>query len=264
MQPNGDGKRLLGRVRKARIADLIRSRGFMSSSALAEAFGVSEMTVRRDLAELDIQGELIRTHGGAVAPDGAAASVEPAFDDRSQANRSAKLRIAATAERFIQRGQAVALDVGTTTYELARCLASRNDVKVFTNNLRIAALLGTHAVEIYVLGGRVRFNEMSLCGPVAVQQARKLWFERAFIGVSAIAPAGFFDYSIEEVEVKQMFLERAAHRIVLCDSSKFDRISLVQVGRLDEFHTLITDAPPPKQLAAALETAGVSVVVAAE
>ena len=177
----GHPTRLLGRVRKARIVEMIRTRGSVSSSALAAEFGVSDMTVRRDLAELDTQGKLLRTHGGAVPPDrpGTETSepVEPFFDDRSARNQEAKRRIAATAQRLVHKGQAVALDVGTTTYELAVCLATRTGIKVFTNNLRVAALLGTsHSSEIYLLGGRLRHNEMSLCGPVAVQQAKKLTF----------------------------------------------------------------------------------------
>jgi len=261
-----DQKRLLGRVRKARIAEMIRARGFMSSSEIAAEFGVSEMTVRRDLAELDLQGELMRTHGGAVTREeqtpGASDAEEPLFDDRNRHNHNAKLRIAATAERMIAKGSSVALDVGTTTYQLAVCLAARNDVRVFTNNLRIAALLGAHSVEIYMLGGRVRHNEMSLCGPVAVQQARKLRFDTAFIGVSSLSTAGIFDYSIEETELKRIFLEQATHKVVLCDSSKFGKVSLVQVAQLDEFDTLITDAAPPPELADVLKANGVSVIVA--
>ena len=265
-QAGDPSKRLLGPVRKARIAELIRSRGFMSNGALAAEFGVSEMTVRRDLAELGIQGELLRTHGGAVARDGRPAEnahvVELSFDDRSRTNRDAKARIAAAAERLVKRGHAIVLDVGTTTYELAARLATRDDVKVFTNDLRIAALLAMHCSEIYVLGGRVRQREMSLCGPMAAQQARRLWFETAFIGVSGVTPNGFFDYSIEEAEMKRTFLNKATHKVVLCDASKFDRRSLVRVAALREINTLITDAAPPPELAGAFKTAGVTVLVA--
>ena len=263
-----DGKRLFGRIRKVRIAELIRLRGFMSSADLAAAFNVSEMTVRRDLVELDQQGELTRTHGGAVAreqrPAELVQSVEPLFDDRSRRNRQEKARIAAAAERMVLKGQAVALDTGTTTYQLAASLSSRSDIKVFTNNLRIGQLLGSHQVEIYILGGRVRHNEMSLCGPVAVQQAKRLRFDTAFIGVSALSTSGVYDFSIDETEIKRIFMEQATHKVVLCDSSKFDSVSLVQVARLDEFDTLITDAPPPPSLAAALKAASVNVIVATD
>lgn len=265
-QQANEAGRLFGHIRKMRVAEMIRDRGFMSSADLAAAFGVSEMTIRRDLTELDQQGELTRTHGGAVSREQrlpeAAEMVEPLFEERTKRCRKEKARIAAAAERMVLKGQAVALDTGTTTYQLAASLASRGDIRVFTNNLRIGQLLSSHLVEIYMLGGRVRHHEMSMCGPVAVQQAQRLRFDTAFIGVSAISAAGVFDFSIDETEIKRIFMGQATHKVVLCDSSKFDQVSLVQVARLDEFDTLITDASPPPALDAALKAASVGVIVA--
>lgn len=250
--PDEASKRLLGRVRKTRMAELVRIRGFMSSGALAVEFGVSEMTVRRDLAELGTQGEVLRTHGGAMARDAPGtddpSKVELSFDDRSRSNRQGKLRIAAAAERLVQKGHAIVLDVGTTTYELAACLASRSDIKVFTSDLRIGALLGAHVAETYVFGGRIRQNEMSLCGPMAVQQAQKLWFDTAFVGLAGVTADGIFDYSIEEGEMKRTFLARATRKVLLCDRTKFEQRSLIQIAPLEAIDTLITDAPPPASL----------------
>jgi DeoR family glycerol-3-phosphate regulon repressor len=265
---SGEGrKRLLGRVRKERTAEMIRMRGFMSSSALAAEFGVSEMTVRRDLAELDALGELIRTHGGAVWREPrtieTVGAQEPFFDERTKRNHEAKLRIATAAERLVAKGSAVALDVGTTTYQLAHRLANRSDIKIVTNNLRIATLLASHSVDIYLLGGNVRRNEMSLCGPVAVQQAEKLRFDIAFIGVAGISASGIFDYAIEEAELKRVFLAQASRKVALCDASKFGQVSLVQVAQLKEIDTVVTDAAPPADIAEALAEAGVETIVAA-
>ena len=265
-QDQDESKRLLGRVRKERMTEMIRRRGFMSSSALAAEFGVSEMTVRRDLAELSAQGTLIRTHGGAMWREEQVLETkgaeEPFFDARMRLNRQAKARIAAAAERLVQKGQAVALDLGTTIYELAVRLASRNEIRIITNNLRVATMLASRPGDVYLLGGHVRHNEMSLCGPVAVQQAGKLRFDIAFLGVAALSQGGIYDYAIEEAELKQVFLTQATRRIVLCDASKFGRVSLVHVARLDQFDTLITDAPPPPDLAAALSAAGVETIIA--
>jgi DeoR family glycerol-3-phosphate regulon repressor len=261
-QPSG---RLIGRVRKERIARMIRERGFMSSAALAEAFGVSEMTARRDLAELEARGLVQRTHGGAVSgPEtaGVEAPREPFFDERRQHNHEAKSRIARAAAGLVRPMQAVALDVGTTTYALARLLAPREGLRIVTSNLRVAALCQPGGAEVYALGGRVRPKEMSLCGPIAVEQARKLWFDVAFIGVSAVSESGIFDYAVEETEMKQVLAERATRRIVLADSSKFGGRSLVAIGGLDSLDVLVTDAVPPAALAAALDAAGVEVLVA--
>lgn len=257
--------RLIGRVRKTRIEQLIQQNGSMSITALASEFNVSEMTIRRDLSELEARGHIQRTHGGAVVEqpgETRLASEERFFDERRNANRAAKTAIARKALGLVNAGQAVALDVGTTNYELASMLAERTDIRVFTNNLRVAALMGQSQAEIYLLGGRVRQKEMSLCGPVAVDQARRLWFDIAFIGVSALSPHGIFDFAFEEIELKHAYIDRAKKRVVLADSSKFDQTSLVQISGFDVIDAVVTDAPPPARIAAALEAAGVEVILA--
>ena len=258
--------RLIGRVRKDRIAQLIRERGFMSSAALSELFGVSEMTVRRDLAELEMRGMVQRTHGGAVTEAAHAppedAPEEPVFDERAKRNAEAKARIARAAALLVHPQQAVALDVGTTTYALAQILVRDRRLQLFTSNLCIAALSGPGCSDVYALGGRVRPSEKSLVGPVAIEQLRKLWFDVAFLGVSSVSPAGIFDYSIEEIALKRIYAERATRRVVLADSSKFGARALAEIGGFALFDTLVTDAPPPAPLAAALGAASVEVIVA--
>lgn len=257
--------RMIGHVRKARIEQLIQQNGSMSISALATEFNVSEMTIRRDLSEIETRGHIQRTHGGAVIERMGTirqASEERFFDDRRNTNRAAKTAIARKALELLDAGQAVALDVGTTNYELASLLAERTDIRVFTNNLRIAALMGQSQAEIYLLGGRVRQKEMSLCGPVAVDQARRLWFDIAFLGVSAISPSGIFDFAFEEIELKHAYMERAKKRVVLADSSKFDQTSVIQISGFDEIDALVTDAPPSPRISAALEAAGVQIILA--
>jgi DeoR/GlpR family transcriptional regulator of sugar metabolism len=261
----GEG-RLIGRVRKERIATMISSQGFVSSAALAELFQVSEMTIRRDLAELETRGEIQRTHGGAVTeampPKQRRAFREPFFDERQNLNREAKVRIACAALAFVKPAHAIALDVGTTTFQLARLISSEFGVRIFTNNLRIASARSERNAEIYLLGGRIREKEMSLCGPVAVEQARRLWFDVVFLGVSSVTSQGVFDYSIEEAELKRVFIERATQKVVLADSSKFDEMSLVQVATLQQLDVLITEAAPPAALGASLVAAGVEIVIA--
>jgi len=268
-EPRSDSDgRLIGRVRKERIARMIRERGFMSSAALAELFGVSEMTVRRDLAELEMRGVVQRTHGGAVTDAAPAAAEEaphePFFDEREKRNAEAKARIARAAAALVRPMQTVALDVGTTTHALAQILVRDERLQLFTSNLRIATLSGPGCAEVYALGGRVRPAEKSLVGPVAIDQLRKLWFDVAFLGVSSVSPAGIFDYAIEEIELKREFAQRAARRVVLADSSKFGARALAQIGALDVFDTLVTEAVPPGELGRALGAAGVEVIVAPE
>ncbi len=165
---------------------------------------------------------------------------------------------------MLRPGEAVGLDVGTTAYEVACRLADVGDFRVFTNNLRAAMRLGDSANRVYLPGGQVRKAEMSVFGSIAVAQLRNYWLDRVFIGVSGLTEAGCFDYSLEDTEVKQVYIERASEVVVVCDSSKFDRVSVVRVCGLDDVDVLITEAMPPPELARALDAAGVRVVVAGE
>jgi DeoR/GlpR family transcriptional regulator of sugar metabolism len=158
----------------------------------------------------------------------------------------------------------VLLDVGTTTDYLASLFRSGPSVRTFTNSMRIATLLAQEKQDVYIPAGPVRTDELSVCGPAAVSHFGSLHFDVAFIGVSGICSSGLFDYSLEEAEMKRVFLQQSARKIVLCDSSKFDRMSLVQIATMNEFDMLITDAQPPAAIAEALEKADVTLVVASE
>jgi DeoR family glycerol-3-phosphate regulon repressor len=269
LMPRGFGKapRMLAEARHALIAEAVVTRGFVSVTALAAELMVSEMTIRRDLDELERDGRLVRTHGGGVAPDGigGAESIdreEPAFEARLRENREAKERIAAVAAELAADRKTVALDIGSTTYCLAMRLLERADLRVFTNSLQIASLLAGGRGHVYVPGGRVRREELSIGGPLAVAEFENLWFDIAFVGVSGITKAGFFDYSPEENEMKGVYLRRSSRKVVLCDSSKMQRMSLVRVAGLEEVDTIVTDADPPDEIAAALAAAGVELRIA--
>ncbi len=265
---SAETRRLPAQVRQARLVEAVRERGFISVAEIAASLSVSEMTIRRDLDELEREGHLVRTHGGALAPEGegdhAIDREEPAFEARLRRNQVAKERIAAFAAGLIEGSQAVALDVGTTTYLVAQLVADRPGVKIFTSSLHAAALLSRGACDVYMPGGQVRGNEMSLCGPTATEQFEQLWFDIALIGVSGITAGGLFDYSFDDSELKRVYLRRSARKAVLCDASKFHRMSLVQVADFKEIDMLVTDAPPPDDIAKALAAAKVTVHVAAE
>lgn len=254
-------------ARQARILDLLSRQGFLSVGDVAAATGISEITARRDLAELALRGALKRTHGGAMALRNGQAEVfdafEPAFDARRRRNNDGKSAIARAAAQLVKPGATIALDVGTSTLELARCLTDVGEIKVVTNNLRAASLLADSPHAVYVPGGRVRGKELSIYGPNAAAQIGDYWFDLAFIGVSGITEAGLFDYSPEDTDIKRIYMARARQVAVLCDAQKFGHLSMVQVAELGQFHILVTDASPPEALANALDKSGVRLVVAA-
>ena len=265
-EPAAAWPRALAPQRHAAIVDALREQGSVTVTELAAALKVSDMTVRRDLIELERFGRLVRIHGGAVATEAdrppALDRDEPSFERRLSQRRAAKERIAAAAAALAADCRSIALDTGTTTLLLAQRLAGRAHAKIFTNNVRIAGAVGGGGAEVYLAGGRVRADELSVGGPAAVAQFADLWFDVAFLGVSGVTADGLFDYAFEDAELKHVYLKRSALKVVLCDASKFQRMSLVLIAPLADVDVLITDAPPPPELAAALAAARVAVQVA--
>lgn len=252
--------------RQADLLSRLNQAGFMSVGDLASAAGVSEITVRRDLALLERSGVVRRTHGGAIGlrRDDASAfdADEPSFEARRRRNGAAKARIARTAERLIAPGQSVAIDTGTTTFELARLVGRISDLQIVSNNTRVASILADSPNPVYVVAGRVRGRELSIYGQRAIESLRDYSFDIFFLGISGITADGLFDYSPEDAEVKRAFMARAARVVALCDSAKFNRKAMVRVAEPAEIHTLVCDAAPDPALARALARAGVEVVVA--
>ncbi|RUU11897.1 DeoR/GlpR transcriptional regulator [Mesorhizobium sp. M7A.T.Ca.TU.009.01.3.2] len=263
---DADRQRLLAHDRQARILAFLRRTGSLTVAAAAAELAVSDMTIRRDLVELEREGRLVRIHGGAIEAENpplvAMDSEEPSFDSRLRQRRDPKAAIAAAAAALVSGYRTIALDVGTTTYLMAEHLKDLPHAKVFTNSLRIAAALNGGVPEVYVAGGRVRADEMSTGGPAAIAQFEALWFDVAVIGVSGITADGLFDYSFDDTDMKRAYLRRSGTKIVLCDSAKFLRMSLVRIAPLSDVDILITDAEPPAKIAAALAAAKVDLRIA--
>ncbi len=263
--PDAAGGRPPAGLRLETVRRMLAEHGFVSVTAIAKDLGVSDMTVRRDLARLEEMDLAVRTHGGALAPGKQGMSFdadEPAFDARARKGAAAKGAIAAEAAALPRPFQTVGIDAGTTTLELARRLTGGSDLKIFTNNLRAAMVLSESLHQVYVPGGQIRPGEYSVHGSIGIDQLRQFWLDIAFIGVSGLTEDGFYDYSLEETEMKRVFMERASTVVILCDSNKFERLSLVRVSELGAATLLVTDAPPPPAIAAALDGAGCRVVVA--
>jgi len=240
--------------------------GFLSVAEASERMGVSAMTIRRDLELLEARGVLTRTHGGAIAIQGRRLevfdAVEPVFEQRRRRQAGAKAKMAAAAAALIGPNETIALDVGTSVLALAKELVGRADLKFLTNNLPAAMTLSGGPSPVYLLGGQLRGPEMSVIGTGATEQARSYYVDRAFIGVSGLIEGGFYDYSLEDSDVKRAFIERAHQVVALCDSSKFDHRAMARICALNQVHLVVTESAPPAHLAEALQAAGTVVLVA--
>ena len=253
-------------ARQAELLTRIARSGFMTVKDLATAAGVSEITVRRDLAALEKDGAVRRTHGGAigltVSDNDVFDAFEPSFAARRRRNGNAKAAIAQAAMRLVRPGQSLAIDTGSTTYEFARQCAALTGLTIVTNSARVAGVLADTGNAVYLPAGRLRGGELSIYGSMAVETMSTFSFDLCFIGVSGITIDGFYDYSPEDAELKRAFISRSNRAVVLGDATKFNHRALVKVAGMDQVHTIVTDRAPSERLAEQLAATRIDVIVA--
>ena len=225
------------------------TKGFCSVGEIAEAVGVSEPTVRRDLTELQASGVITRSHGGARIAEGSGAEV--AFDSREQINLSPKRAIGEAAYHRLHPDTAVFLDAGTTVLQLARRLRLNPlRLRVFTNCLAVAQLLmPVPDLTVTLLGGVLRPQNASMVGSLAEATLERLWFDQLFLGVGAIALTGEMSSADDqEARLNARMLTRAAQVVVLADADKFGQRLTFRVGQLGPQMQMVTDARLPADM----------------
>lgn len=244
------------------ILDILADNQLATVDELSAQLSVSEATVRRDLMSLESKGLINRTWGGATPVSSVA--FEPFVHERSKINQSEKQAIARTAVEMIQEGEVIALDVGSTCMELAKLLKGFRRITVFTNSLLTAQILGSASFTVHVVGGRMRLGEFSLVGPVARENIRRFNYDKFFMGVSGFdLNHGPTDYNVDDVEIKQCFLEQANQRIALVDHSKFGRTSLAAICGVRSLTDVISDSHIEKEHRDGLEAQGIRVTIGA-
>jgi DeoR family fructose operon transcriptional repressor len=250
--------------RQHAIASLVNERGRLAVAAVAEQFGVTTETVRRDLALLERAGMLRRVHGGAVQA-GALTLVEPGLGERHDTRTEAKRKIAAAALDLLPAADgSVILDGGSTTAALAEVLPIDRGLYVATNSVPIAFRLSvTAGVTLHVLGGRVRGVTQTAVGDATVRAMQDLRVDVVFLGTNGVSPVHGFSTPDEAEAATKRAMVRAAQRvIVLGDSSKLGREHLVRFAAPGDVDVLVTDSDADPAAVAALEALDVEVVLA--
>jgi DeoR/GlpR family transcriptional regulator of sugar metabolism len=247
--------------RHAQILALLRRDGVVRIATRAHTFDVTTETARRDLDQLAEAGALQRTYGG-----GASRSLidEPGIGLRGLVHADERRRIAAAAAALVMDGDALMIDAGSTTSLFAAALAARNlHLTVVTNCLPVASALGVaERCRVILCPGDYVAREAGVFGTEAVGFLRRFQANKAFIGSGGLDAGGFTDADSAGSAIKRAMVERADRALLLADSSKFGTVQFERVAPLADLDDLVTDAAPPRGLAAALRRAQVEITVA--
>jgi len=246
--------------RQGEIVAIARASGRVVVEDLAQRFGVTVQTIRRDLAGIVAAGQLDRVHGGAVARGGVS-NIDYAARARSHAG--AKAAIGRAVAALIPDNASVILNLGTTTEAVARELLRHRNLTVLTNNMNVANILAYNpGCEVIVAGGVLRRSDGGLVGELTSGFFEQFKVDFAVIGVSALDGEGeLLDYDLAEVRVSKVIMARARQVVLAADHSKLERRAPVRLGSLADVSVWVTDQPPPDALAAACAAWGVRVLV---
>jgi DeoR family glycerol-3-phosphate regulon repressor len=227
--------------RQSQLLDEVRRLGSVSVEALAERFGVTLQTVRRDVKMLSEAGLIARFHGGVRVPSSTVENI--AYRQRQSLNAEAKRRIARAVAQAVPEGCSLILNIGTTTEAVAHALRRHRGLRVITNNLNVAAILSDATVDFI----------------------RQFRVDIGLIGISGIEADGTLrDYDYREVKVSRAIVEHSREIWLAADHSKFNRPAMVELGHISELDRLFTDALPPEPFPALLAEADVQCIIAPE
>jgi len=251
---------VLVQERRQHVLDLVTRQGFATLNHLAQNLSVSESTLRRDLDYWQGRGLVKRIHGGAMfTGDGTA--LQP-LEERSGQQLREKQAIAQAAASLIRDGDAVLIDGGTTTLELARLLVGR-PVQVVTNSVPIAQLFSNCTeTDLVMLGGYVYPKTGVAVGPLLMRMLEDIHVHRLLISVSGITSKGMFNSNMLLVESERAMMRRADEVVVLADHTKFNRQALAHLCTLNDVDTMIADTGLPQNVRPWLSEAGIRLLLA--
>lgn len=253
---------LLGEPRRMKMLAWFQEEGSARVRDLAEAFEVSEVTIRQDLERLEAEGHIVREHGGAYLK-----SVPQQVRDMALhhlINMDAKRRIGRAAAALVEDGETIILDSGSTTTEVAVNLTDRQHLTVVTNALNIALILGANpTATIHMPGGQFKAPTLSVSSERSADYFKGLFAQKLFLATAAVSfEAGLTFPAMADIPVKRAMIETASRVYLLADSSKIGKASFSSLGGIENIHVLITDSDIRDEDRRAFEKAGIEVIIA--
>ncbi len=254
-------KRIDSRKRRVKILEQLEHEGHVNTHALSKLFNVSEVTIRNDLLLFEKEGLLHRTRGGALRDQ--RVSLDHTLGEKSKVHLLEKQKIAKKAREFINPGDTIILDSGTTTQEIAKRFGDVTDLIVITNGLNVAAEIARNQnVRLIMPGGILRKNSLSLVGSLAEKSIQQYNCDKLFLGVDGIDSSyGISTPNFEEAHLNSVMIEIVKEVIVVTDSSKFLKRSFAYIAPISKISRLITDQNIPKSEYNALLNMNVEIIL---
>lgn len=252
----------LASARRAELSQAIAERGSASVQELAEAYGVSTDTIRRDLDALADSGVVTRAHGGAVRRQ--TEDLVTPVGDRMYSEAAAKGRIATAAVGMLGNDETLIVNGGSTTLLFVKSIPRSLYPAIITNSIPILDQIGAGTfTNVIAIGGQYMSELKVTIGPLDHIAGARVSVDTAIIGVRGLhATRGISTATVAEAEMIAQMMELASRTIVLADSSKFGKSAFANIASLDKIDVLVTNDQPPAELAEALAAAGVRTVVA--
>ncbi|CAM3343478.1 DeoR/GlpR family DNA-binding transcription regulator [Stackebrandtia soli] len=257
---------MLAPQRQAVIAERVRRRGAVRVAELVAEFGVSDMTIRRDLETLAERGLVAKVHGGATAID-IGSTDEPGFEAKAVQQKSAKEAIARQAAALVSPGQAIALSGGTTTWTLAAHLVGVGGLTVVTNSVPVADVFYRSGLDdqTVILTGGVRTPSDALVGPFAIATLESINVDLLFLGVHGVdADSGYTTPNLEESETNRALIATARRLVVLADHTKWGIVGLRTIASMTDTDVLVTDGGMPDDARVSLRERVGRLIIAGE
>jgi DeoR family transcriptional regulator, aga operon transcriptional repressor len=247
--------------RRRHILSLIQSHGRVVVGELSRSLGISQITIRKDLAFLQAKELVQRTHGGALRLQ-SGALFDPSIREKQKQHSQEKHRIALAAATMVEEGQCVMLDSGTTTTAVAQALKRFSHLTVISNAVNIVIELSSTDFELILVGGSLRKNSFSLVGPLAEDLLAEMHADILFLGVDGFDPEiGVMTPNFLESRVNRAMVKAARRVVAVCDSTKFGRRSLSRIVPPTAIHCVITDKGLPRAMEEALRAQNIDLVI---
>jgi DeoR/GlpR family transcriptional regulator of sugar metabolism len=233
---------MLANLRRDKIMDLLREDGSAKVVDLARLFKVTEVTIRQDLEKMEKDGIVTREHGGAYLKN-IGDQVRGFSVAHQEMNTSRKEKIAAKSMEFIESGDTIILDSGSTVTEIAKKLKGFKNLTVITNALNIAMMLGAEpGIEVVMTGGEFKPPTLSLTGQKAADFFKGINVSKLFLATAGISLKSGLTYpSISDIVVKKAMIDAAETTYLVADSSKFGKSAFASLGALSLINYIITD-----------------------